>query len=100
LLEVVRDASEFAKRFLRTGKGSAAVEATATPAVPATNGQGEAPPRSEAEQRLGALLKQMAELAEDISPQGEQAYARVVSEIAQVQTEITATKQMEQQHGS
>jgi hypothetical protein len=99
LLEVVRDASEFAKRFLRTGKGSAAVEATAAPAVPATNGQGEAPPRSEAEQRLGALLKQMAELAEDMSPQGEQEYARVVSEIAQVQSEITATKQMESQHG-
>jgi hypothetical protein len=97
MVDVVRDASEFAKRFLHTGKGSAAVEVVAAP-LPAMNG-GEGVQRSEAEQRLGALLKQMAELAEDISPQGEQEYARVVSEIAQVQSEITATKQMESQHG-
>jgi hypothetical protein len=70
LLDVVRDASEFAKRFLRTGKSSSAVEVVAAP-LPATNG-GEPAQLSAAEQRLGALLKRMAELAEDDSPQGEQ----------------------------
>jgi hypothetical protein len=100
LVDVVRDASEFAKRFLRTGKGSATVEATETNVSVATNGQGEPLPRTEAEQKLGALLRRQHELSEDVSPQGEQEYRRIVSEIARVQDEITATKQMESQYGS
>jgi hypothetical protein len=98
MVDVVRDASEFAKQFLRTGKGSAAVEATVAPTMPAMNG-GEPAQRSTSEQRLGALLKQMAELAEDVTPQGEQAYARVVSEVAQVEAELAAQQQVERQHG-
>jgi hypothetical protein len=97
LLDVVRDASEFARQFMRTGKSSSTVEAVS---VPVTNGQGEAPPRSEAEQRLGALLKKQAELAEDVTPQGEVEYQKIVSEIVRVQDEITTAKRTEtQQHG-
>jgi hypothetical protein len=94
--DVIRDASEFAKNFLRTGKGSAAVEAAA-PAVFAVSG-GAAVQRSTSEQRLSDLLLQQAKAAEDITPAGEQEYLRIVSEIAKVQDEITATKQMETQH--
>jgi hypothetical protein len=88
LLDVVRDASEFAKQFLRTGKSSSAVEVVAALA-PVMNGS-EPVQRSEAEQRLGALLKQQAELAEDVTPAGETEYQRVVSKIAKVQAVIMA----------
>jgi hypothetical protein len=105
LLEVVRDASEFAKRFLRTGKGSAAVDVASQPGtssaapMPTMNG-GEPVQRSEAEQRLAGLLKQQLELAEDVTPAGEKAYALIVSEIARVQAEIDAARKMEMQgHG-
>jgi hypothetical protein len=99
MVDVVRDASEFARQFMRTGKSSSTVEPPITNVIPAANGRGEAPLRSEAEQRLGALLKKQAELAEDVTPAGEQAYAAVVREIAKAQDEITATKQIEAQHG-
>jgi hypothetical protein len=98
MVDVVADASAFARQFMRTGKSSSTVEATAVP-VPSTNGQGEAPPRSAAEQRLVELLKKQAELAENVTPQGEAEYQLIVREIAQAQAEVTATKQMEQQHG-
>jgi hypothetical protein len=94
LLDVVRDASEFAKNFLRTGKSSSAVEALA---VPAMNG-GQPAQCSEADQHLIELLKKQAELAEDVTPAGERAYTLVVREIARAQAEITAEKQMEQGH--
>ena len=95
MVDVVRDASEFARQFMRSGKSSSAVEATAVP-VPATNG-GEAPQRTESEQQLGALLKRMAELAEDVTPQGEQEYLQVVAAIARVQGEIDAARKVETQ---
>jgi hypothetical protein len=95
MVDVVHDASEFAKRFLRTGKSSSAMSAVAP--TPVTNG-GEPPQRTEAEQRLAGLLKRQAELAEDVSPAGEAEYQRNVSEIARVQTEIDAAKRVEQQH--
>jgi hypothetical protein len=98
LLEVVRDASAFAKQFLRTGKSSSGVEVVAAPPVLATNG-GEVVQRSEAEQRLASLLKQQMELAEDVTPAGEKAYALIVSEISKVQAELDAAKKMEMQHG-
>jgi hypothetical protein len=98
LLDVVHDASAFAKQFLRTGKSSSGVEAVAAPPMPAMNG-GEPVQRSEAEQRLAGLLKQQLELAEDVTPEGEKAYALVVSEIARVQAEIDAARKMETQNG-
>jgi hypothetical protein len=94
MADVVRDASEFAKRFLRTGKSSSAVEVVAAP-LPAMNG-GE---RSEAEQRLASLLKKQAELEGDLSLQGEREYQRVVAAIVAVQTEIDAVRKMETQNG-
>jgi hypothetical protein len=75
--------------------------AAATVEVPA-NGQGDeqdfAPagrevspvPLSEAEARLAYLLRQQATLAEDVSPQGEEAYARCVAEIVQAQAVVSA----------
>jgi hypothetical protein len=109
MVDVVRDASEFAKQFLRTGKGSAAVEVVAT--TVSTNGKGDAPAtqigdgltnlgsqRSDAEQRLSDLLMQMSKLAEDVTPAGEAEYLRVVGEVARVQAEITAQQQVERQH--
>jgi hypothetical protein len=105
MIHVVHDASEFAKRFLRMGKGSAVVEVVqpqvskTDDSVSVTNG-GNTPQRPEAEARLASLLKKQAELAEDMSPQGEQEYARVVSEIAKAQAEVTAQQQVgAQRHG-
>jgi hypothetical protein len=57
---------------------------------PAANGQtihtdeaaSPGPVRSEQQERLAALLKEQARLAEDSSPQGEAAYQQVVAEIA------------------
>jgi hypothetical protein len=104
MVDVVRDASEFAKNFLRTGKGSAqdfgsgASEVRQAQSRQSANG-GEPVQRSEAEQRLSDLLKQMSRLAEDVTPAGEAEYLRVVSEIARVQAEVAAQQQMERQHG-
>jgi hypothetical protein len=97
MMDVVRDASEFARQFLRTGKSSGAVEVVAAP-LPAMNG-GEPVQCSEAEQRLADLLREQNRLAEDVTPAGEAEYRRVVAAIAAVQDEITATKQMETQGG-
>jgi hypothetical protein len=91
MLDVVREASSFAKEFLRTGKGSAGVEVAV--AMPVINGG----PRTEAEQKLASLLRRQVELSEDMSLQGEREYERVVEQIAKVQAEITAEKQMEEQ---
>jgi hypothetical protein len=111
MVDIVREASEFARRFLKTGVGSAAVEVVAIP-VP-TNGQGEArirnappgrevpfaPQRTGAEQRLSDLLVQMAKLAEDVTPAGEAEYLRVVGEVAKVQAEVAAEQKVgAQQH--
>jgi hypothetical protein len=100
MVEVVRDASEFARQFLRTGKGSAAHAAlegvphqsVADVAPGATTNGTEAPV-----QRLAALLKQQAELAED--PTREAEYQSVVAAIAQAQTEVDAARRVETQHG-
>jgi hypothetical protein len=108
MVDIVREASAFAKKFLRTGKGSAdgvdninimpAPESAAT--LSATdNVNGGAVQRSDAEQRLASLLKQQAKLAEDVSEQGEKAYLLVVSEIAKAQAEVTAEQQAGARHG-
>jgi hypothetical protein len=102
MVDVVADASTFAKQFLRTGKSSsgAVVADVDNINIRPTNGQSEATPRTDAEVRLASLLKQQAKLAEDVSPEGERAYLVVVSEIARVQGEIDAARKMEtQQHG-
>jgi hypothetical protein len=103
MADVVHDASEFAKNFLRTGKGSAGN-------LVATNGQGEAPrqigtppsdlphQRSDVEARLSDLLAQMAKLAEDVTPAGEAEYLRVVGEVSRVQAEVAAQQAVEAQH--
>ena len=51
--------------------------------------------RTPVEQRLAALLKQQAELANDISPEGEAKYMAVVAELAKLSSEpqTEATKQ-------
>jgi hypothetical protein len=98
LLDVVADASTFAKQFMRTGRGSAAVEATGSNGSAPIDGHGEAPQRTEVQQRHDALLAQMDKLRDDVTPAGEAEYLRVVSELAKVQAEITAQQRVEQQH--
>ena len=103
MVDVVRDASEFAKTFMRTGKGSATVETVQPQAVVdlgdlgrPTNG-GDASPRSDAEQQLASLLRRQNELSEDVSREAE--YLQVVAAIARVQGEIDAARMVETQHG-
>jgi hypothetical protein len=94
LIDAVREASEFAKRFLRSGKSSA-VEPAAVPApAPVSANGGTLPSRSAAEERLAALLKRQAVLAEDVSAD-EREYQGVVAQIAQAQAEIDAARKME-----
>jgi hypothetical protein len=98
MVDVVRDASEFARRFLRTGKGSAGVEHVSYQyGTSVMNGGGEPVQRSDAEQRLSKLLAQMAKAAEDVTPAGEQEYLRIMGEVQKAQAEVTAEQQV--QHG-
>jgi hypothetical protein len=82
--DALRQASKFAVDMMRGKLDPLA----ALP--PAANGQtihtdeapSPGPVRSEQQERLAALLKEQARLAEDSSPQGEAAYQQVVAEIA------------------
>jgi hypothetical protein len=104
LASVLAEANELLSRILRTGKGSAAVEANAAPAVAAVtggdalvaNGQGESPPRSESDRKLGALLRKLDELGGD--PMRKAEYDDVVAAIARVEDERAAEKRVEQQY--
>jgi hypothetical protein len=93
MADVVANASEFARRFLRTGQGSAGVSFE-TPV--AMNGGGpertkNGPERTTpAEQRRSDLLVQMDKLRDDVTPAGEAEYLRVVNELVQVDAEIKA----------
>jgi hypothetical protein len=93
LTAVLQQATAHASNILR-GKRSPDIAAPAP--VPAMNGDGEPVQRSEAEQRLGALLKQMAALSEDSTREAE--YNDVVAALAQVQAEIAAEQQLGARH--
>jgi hypothetical protein len=101
MVDIVREASEFARRFLRTGQGSSAIGhtqniSTVSPPIP-TNGGGAAA-RSEVQQRYDALLVQMDRLRQDPTPAGEAEYLRVVGELTKVSAELEAQRQVEAQH--
>jgi hypothetical protein len=91
---VCAEASALASSIMRTGRSTSHVD----PVAVFINGQGEPRQRTAAEQRLASLLKQQMELAEDVTPAGEKAYALIVSEIVKAQAEVTAEKSMEAQH--
>jgi hypothetical protein len=93
LPDVLKQASEHASNIMRGIKSTNGGLETSAPAV-----NGGETVRSPAEQRLGALLKKQAAMVEDTSVD-EAAYARLVSEIAEAQAEVTATKQIGAQHG-
>jgi hypothetical protein len=105
LTAVLREASQHASRLMRSGKNTAGHDFAAPAAAVAklTNGAAahpvilpasppastEPPPadnRTPAQARLAALLQKQAELANDDTPGGEEAYRAVVAEIASIQT--------------
>jgi hypothetical protein len=119
--DVVGEASAFARRFLKTGVGSAGVQATDTNVSVPTNGQAErkmaesgdpkfvrahtiedaigapsAPQHTDAERRRGELWRRLDDPALDDDPTLK---AEVVAALAQVEDEIAAAKQVERQHG-
>jgi hypothetical protein len=94
---VCAEASALASSIMRTGRSTGYVEPPTVDVAISTNGQGEPPQRTEAEQRLSALLVEMARLAED--PAAEQRYLEVVSEVACTQAEVTAEQKIGAQHG-
>jgi hypothetical protein len=94
MIDVVADASAFARQFMRTGKSSSTVE---TVSVPVTNGQGEAPQRSEAQTKLASLLRQQAALADDPNID-ETKYKQLIDQIVQAQTLVDDEKRMETQN--
>jgi hypothetical protein len=85
IVNVLRDAGNYASQVMRTGKGvipaTAVVQAPDTPAPPQ---------RSEAEERLNQLLQQQMKLS--VNPADEQLYLAVVAEISAVSDEIAAAK--------
>jgi hypothetical protein len=85
IVNVLRDAGNYASQVMRTGKGTVPTTAVAAPAANAP------PPRSEAQERLNQLLQQQMKLS--VNPADEQAYMAVVAEIAKVSAEIDAAKQ-------
>jgi hypothetical protein len=80
--DALRTASAFAVSTMAT---------TLDPLRALTPGQAVAPaegdPRTEAETKWAALLKQQAELANDVSPEGEARYMAVVAELARLSSE-------------
>jgi hypothetical protein len=83
---------------MRTGRSTSYVGLPAIAAAVPTNGQGESSPRSEAQERLDVLLQEQNRLSEDVTPQGEAEYRRVIAAIAQVQSEIDAARRVETQN--
>ena len=75
---------------MRTGRStSGAVTVPSIEGVPVALLKDELkPPRTAAQEKLAGLLARQAELANDISPAGEEKYLSVVAEIAKVQGEI------------
>jgi hypothetical protein len=96
LTDVLKQATEHASGIMRGKRPSAQVDGAVSAPVPAASVNTAL--LTTTQQRLSELLLLQAKAAEDVTPAGEAEYARVVSEIAKVQSEITATKQMEQQH--
>jgi hypothetical protein len=98
MMDVVADATAFAKSFLHTGRSSASMNgvqqqqtvADSLGVPPVMSGDTAPVQHTEAAARLAYLLKQQATLAEDVSPQGEEAYARCVHEIVEAQAAVSA----------
>jgi hypothetical protein len=65
--------------------------------APVANGQGESPPRSESDRKLGALLRKLDEFGADPARKAE--YDGVVAALEQVEAERAAEKRVETQHG-
>jgi hypothetical protein len=106
MVDVVAVGTAFAKEFLRTGRGSASMngvqqQQTVADSLEAPAPSGDAPVQhtTEATARLAFLLRQQATLAEDVSPQGEEAYARCVAEIVKAQAVVAAEQRVETQNG-
>lgn len=86
LVEALREASRFGSEIMRHGKASGVVPVTMVSLPPQAGG--EPRERTDAEQRLADLLKKQIELAEDVSPRGDELYAENLAEIVKVQAEI------------
>jgi hypothetical protein len=98
LTAVCAEASALASSIMRTGRSTSAVEPVAIDVAVAANGQDKPPQRTEAERKLGELLRRQAQLADDPSAdEGE--YQNVIAEIARTQTAIDAARKVAQQHG-
>jgi predicted nucleic-acid-binding protein len=94
LVDKFREGTAVASRIMREGKstsGKPAAGPSFADGVPDFM-RAEPPPRSAAQERLGQLLADQARLANDISPDGEAKYQRVVAEIATLQGEIEAAR--------
>jgi hypothetical protein len=80
-----REASACASTIMRTGKStSGATIAPAEAGVPVFALR-DPPPLGPAEQKLSQLLRQQAQLANDVTPAGEAAYSACVREIAEIE---------------
>jgi hypothetical protein len=105
MMDVVADATAFAKSFLHTGRGSASMNgvqqqqtvADSLGVPPVTSGDTAPVQYTEAAARLAYLLKQQAVLSEDITPAGEEAYAACVAEIVEAQAAVSAEQRSESQ---
>jgi hypothetical protein len=106
LTAVLQEATAHASNIMRGKRLDTEVDvAVSAPAtngnagtVPVSNDQGESPSRTPARERLGVLLKQQAELAED--PTREAEYRDVIAALTQAQDEVTAEQKVgAQQHG-
>ena len=102
LADVFHEAGSYGKQALRGKRPAVQVDVAVSAPVMSgdavMNGdQGEPPPRSEAERKLGELLLRQAQLAEDPSVD-EQEYQSVIAEIARAQSEVTAGQEIGAQH--
>jgi hypothetical protein len=86
IVNVLRDAANYASQVMRTGKGTPPAGATVVHVPDATT----PPQRTAAQERLNQLLQQQMKLS--MNPADEQAYLAVVAEIAEVSAEVDAAK--------
>jgi hypothetical protein len=93
LTVVLAEATAFASAIMRGKRSSAHIDVPV--AVSIANG---AVPRTEAQERLSALLQRQHELSEDISPQGELAYKAHMEQVRQAQDEVAAEKEIGASH--
>jgi hypothetical protein len=98
LTTVLQEATAHASNILRGKRPSTPVDVAVTAPIPTTNGQGERPPRTAAEQERDLTLQELIRLGQDTSLQGELRYKANLEKLRQLEDEVAAEQRVGAQH--